>query len=124
MAKTEERKSDLGRDTYPHKDTPFIFLDDISAIVSNTDLVRFYLLRDRPSLDLGSNKSSREAVAELGMGLRTFALATLEFHGVLRSMMSRGIFEPDEIKEFEEALNTAKKKPTRLVSETQAKAKK
>lgn len=122
MAKNEKRKLS-GPEMYPSEDTPFIFFDETSPISSNRDIVRLYLLRDRPSLSVDSDETTPVTVAELGMGLRTFALVALEFHAVLTSMMTRGIFSADEIKEFREALSIAKRDPRGLVEEASQKNK-
>lgn len=117
MAKIKESKVSGRQVTYPKEDTPFVFFDEMSSISSNRDLVRFYLLRNQPSLNEDTSEMRSEAVAELGMGLRTFALFTLELHGVLRSMMSRGVFEDKEVEEFQEALQSAAIKTALQVGE-------
>ena len=103
MAKKQSSKS-RNLPIYPRDDVPFIFFDETNRVSTNKTSARFYLLRNQPCLDEDVEDTRPDIVAELGMGLHTFGLMTLEFYAVLKSMMHRGAIDPEMTKSFLEII--------------------
>ena len=113
--KTSKSKSDPA--IYPPGNIPFVFFNEIGGISTNRDLVRLYLIKSLPCLNENLDETRPEVVAELGMGLHAFALTTIEFYGVLKSMMDRGVFNIEIVKEFQALLDSHDEEPTLQVGE-------
>jgi hypothetical protein len=102
VAKARTSKSNRTGPTYPTKDVPFIFVDDMSVVNSNKDTAKFYLYRNRPSLGYSDEDTHSEVVAELGMGINTFAFMALSLYGTLKAMMEAGALSSETLKIIQE----------------------
>jgi hypothetical protein len=120
VARAKASKS--GRASYPSEDVPFIFFDDLSAVTGNRNTAKVYLYRNRPSL--GESTSTRsDVIAELGMGVSTFAQMTLQFYGTLKSMIDDGTFHPEILKLIQNDLAKIESRKTRRIGSIMQKGK-
>jgi hypothetical protein len=122
VAKARASKSNRGP-TYPREGVPFIFFDDVSGVSSNKNTAKVYLSRNRSSSEGSPDDTRPEVVAELGMGLSTFAEMALNFYATLKLMMDDGSFHPETLKLVQKGLAHIEGNKTRVV-ESKAKTQK